>query len=71
MITAKITSKAQTTIPQPVRHHLGVAEGDMLGFVLADGHVILTKLRKPAQPEETSVFNEWESAADERSFAGL
>jgi antitoxin PrlF len=28
VITSKLTSKAQTTIPQPVRAALGVAEGD-------------------------------------------
>jgi len=32
MITSKITSKAQTTIPQPVRAALHVGEGDELVF---------------------------------------
>jgi antitoxin PrlF len=43
MIVSKLTTKAQTTIPQSVRSALGVREGDELAYVIEDGRVILTK----------------------------
>src|SRR6266446_1424734 len=43
MITSKITSKAQTTIPQPVREALRVREGDELAYTIEHDRVILTK----------------------------
>jgi antitoxin PrlF len=43
MIVSKLTTKAQTTIPQPVRSALGVREGDKIAYAIKDGRVILTK----------------------------
>ena len=37
MITSKLTSKAQTTIPQPVRAALRLAEGDELAYEIGGG----------------------------------
>jgi antitoxin PrlF len=71
MITSKLTAKAQTTIPQAVRLHLGLKEGDLLGFAIEGERVVLCKplIRnaKLAQP----VLAEWESEADQRSYYGL
>ena len=44
MITSKLTSKAQTTIPQ-VRAALHLREGDELIYVIEEKRVILTKAR--------------------------
>ena len=41
MITSKLTTKAQTTVPQPVRAALGLKAGDLLWYKLVDGQVIL------------------------------
>jgi len=71
MITSKLTSKAQTTIPQAVRHHLGLAEGDLLGFVIEGERVMLCKPIAPSSATQVELFREWESEADERSFFGL
>ena len=46
MITSKITSKAQTTIPQPVRAALRVGEGDELAYRIEGDQVILTKVKR-------------------------
>ena len=43
MVTSKLTSKAQTTIPQPVREALRLRPGDELAYEIAGGRVILTK----------------------------
>jgi AbrB family looped-hinge helix DNA binding protein len=38
MITSKITSKGQTTIPHPVRSALRVGEGDELAYRIEGDH---------------------------------
>jgi antitoxin PrlF len=43
MFTGKITTKAPTTIPRPVRVALRLSPGDELAYVIEDGRVILTK----------------------------
>ena len=43
MITSRLTSKAQTTIPQAVRAALGLRAGDELAYVIEDGRVLLTR----------------------------
>jgi len=72
MITSKLTSKAQTTIPQPVRAALHLQEGDELVYEIVDQKVILTKARRSAQVEDPfATFAEWHSGADEKAYAGL
>ncbi len=43
MIKSKITSKAQTTVPLPVRAALRVRPGDELAYEIEGDRVILTK----------------------------
>lgn len=71
MITSKMSSKAQTTIPQPVRAALGLKEGDEIAYVIEEGRVILTRaeLGKPDDPFAT--FDEWDSAADRKAYGRL
>lgn len=72
MITSKLTSKAQTTIPQPVRAALRLREGDEIAYVIEPGRVVLT----PAQSDKAAddpfrTFAEWDSPADTEAYAGL
>jgi antitoxin PrlF len=71
MITSNLTSKAQTTIPQAVRHHLGLKEGDVLDFVIEGERVLLCKPVTAPEEGTATVLGEWESEADKRSFNGL
>ncbi|MEA2789708.1 MAG: antitoxin PrlF [Acetobacteraceae bacterium] len=77
MIISKLTSKAQTTIPQSVRSALGVSAGDELAYAIEDGRVILTKAPKrranPGDPwqDPFSTFWEWSSPEDQEDFADL
>jgi antitoxin PrlF len=71
MITSKLTSKAQTTIPQAVRAALGVHPGDEIAYVIEDGRVLVTKAR-PKMPRRGVPFEdpfanfwEWESREDD------
>jgi antitoxin PrlF len=59
MITSKITSKAQTTIPQPVRTALHVGEGDELAYRIEGDHVILTKAKWEPTDDPFATFHEW------------
>ena len=72
MITSKLTSKAQTTIPQPVRVALGLREGDEIAYSIEPDQVVLTR----AQPDKATddpfrTFSEWDSPADTEAYAGL
>ena len=75
MITSKLTSKAQTTIPQPVRAALGVKAGDELSYQIEEGRVVLTGVpvqrNRADQPidDPFATFIEWDSEADRKAFA--
>jgi antitoxin PrlF len=77
MITSKLTSKAQTTIPQAVRTALGVNPGDEIAYVIAEGHVLLTKAIPPGPRHGTpfedpfATFREWDTPEDDAAFADL
>jgi antitoxin PrlF len=77
MIISKLTSKAQTTIPQPVRSALGVTAGDELAYAIEDGRVVLTKApprqssSSEAWPNPYETFWEWSSPEDQEDFADL
>lgn len=69
MITSRITSKAQTTIPRAVRDALRLREGDSLAYHIDGDRVVLAKAAAADDPFAT--FSEWDSEADRRAYAGL
>lgn len=69
MIVSRITSKAQTTIPQPVRKALALGPGDELAYQIEGDRVILTKAEGLAIPDPFATFDEWNSEADRRGYA--
>ncbi|GHD38857.1 hypothetical protein GCM10017083_00100 [Thalassobaculum fulvum] len=71
MITSKLTSKAQTTIPQPVRAALGLREGDEIAYSIEAGRVIITRLARETADDPFRTFTEWESEADRKAYADL
>lgn len=71
MIKSKLTSKAQTTIPQPVRTALGLREGDELAYQIEAGRVIVTKAAVVPLDDPFALFEEWDSEADRVAYAGL
>jgi antitoxin PrlF len=70
MIRSKLTSKAQTTVPQPVREALRLKPGDELAYEIANGRVILTKAASGLE-DPFSAFDEWNSDADRRAYGDL
>ena len=72
MIISKLTSKAQTTIPLPIRTLLGLQPGDELLYEIIDGQVVLTKARRDATTDDPfRAFEEWRSEADTKAYADL
>ena len=47
MITSKLTSKAQTTIPQSIRTALQLREGDEIAYSIEGATVVIRKAPAP------------------------
>jgi len=72
MITSKLTTKAQTTIPQPIRAALHLQPGDELVYEIDDRRVILTKARHRSETDDPfRTFREWNTEADTKAYAKL
>ena len=72
MITSKLTTKAQTTIPQPVRAALRLQPGDELIYEIDKERVILTKSRRGGKMNDPfRTFGEWNSEADTKAYGKL
>lgn len=74
MITSRLTSKAQTTIPQAVRNALHLREGDEIAYAIEGEVVTLRRVTTAAagQAEDPfGTFGEWDSEADRKAYANL
>jgi antitoxin PrlF len=72
VITSRLTSKAQTTIPQPVRAALRLREGDVIAYAIDDGRVVISKAPRGAGEDDPfGAFAEWDSEADRRAYGQL
>jgi len=72
MITSKLTSKSQTTVPQSVRRALNLKPGDLLAYEINDGQVLLTRAQaEPGADDPFGSFEEWRGKEDEDAYASL
>jgi antitoxin PrlF len=71
MIKSKLTTKAQTTIPSPVRNALHLKAGDELVYSIEGDRVILTKADRGPIDDPFATFDEWASEADRQAYADL
>lgn len=72
MITSKLTSKAQTTIPQPVRTALHLEEGDEIAYAIEGDRVVMTRAARQERADDPfRTFSEWASEADRRAYERL
>ena len=69
MITSRITSKAQTTIPRAVREALRLREGDAVAYAIDGDRVVLSRAAGADDP--FAAFAEWDSDADREAYAGF
>lgn len=71
MIKSKLTTKSQTTIPQPVRQALGLAPGDEVVYEIEGDRAILRKATAEAAEDPFATFAEWSGEADRKAYADL
>ena len=71
MITSRLTSKAQTTIPQPIRAALHLKSGDEISYRIEGDTVILARASSESVDAPFATFGEWGSEADRRAYADL
>jgi len=71
VITSKLTSKAQTTIPLPVRTALHLVVGDELVYMIDGDRVVLSKADRAALDDPFAAFDEWASDADRQAYGDL
>ena len=75
MITSKVTSKGQTTLPQQIRVRLEVGPGDLIAYETTDAGVLIRRVR-PFDAAwhstvEKSLAEEWNSPEDAEDFGDL
>jgi antitoxin PrlF len=71
MITSKLTSKAQTTIPLAVRRALRLVAGDEIAYLIDGDRVVLSKTGREPVDDPFATFSEWSSEADRIGYVGL
>ena len=67
MITAKVTSKFQTTIPKEIREKLDIHSNDTIVFEIEDDHTIIRKMNVVDTgylKAMESTLEEWNSEED-------
>ncbi len=69
MITSKLTSKGQTTVPQPVRAALKLAPGDALIYVIEGDKVVVRRALEDDFIDPFATFTEWDGEADRKAYA--
>jgi antitoxin PrlF len=70
MLTSRLTSKGQTTMPREVREKLRLRPGDTLVYAEEGGRIVLR--RHAAEPDEPfASFSEWDSAEDRAAYGRL
>ena len=72
MIKSTLTSKAQTTIPKPVRTALHLRAGDEIVYEIVDEkRVVVTRAAADPTDDPFAAFTEWDGDADRKAYAGL
>lgn len=71
MIKSKLTTKSQTTIPQPVRVALDLEPGDEVAYEIDGERVILRKAKSTPAEDPFATFSEWQGEADRDAYADL
>jgi antitoxin PrlF len=71
MITSRLTTRARTTIPAPVRRALRLQPGDQIVYRIEGERVLLSAAVAAASIDPFAIFDEWDTPADRDGYAGL
>jgi antitoxin PrlF len=69
MITSKLSSKGQTTVPLVVRAALDLKNGDEIAYEIGEILIILTKASAGPAHNPFVTFEEWDSEAYREAYA--
>lgn len=71
MITSRLSSKAQTTIPKAVRGALGLREGDTIVYQIVEGGVLMRRALPEVADDPFLLFDEWAGDDDREAYVDL
>jgi AbrB family looped-hinge helix DNA binding protein len=75
MLTSKLTSKYQATIPKEVRRALHLEAKDRILYLIQDDNTVKITRMSPLDLDYlkslSTTLSEWESEEDERAFRNL
>jgi antitoxin PrlF len=72
MLTSRITTKGQTTVPRAVRERLRLRPGDTIAYIAEGDRFVVVKVTPgEAVDDPFASFTEWAGDADTRAYAGL
>ena len=74
VVTSKVTSRARTTLPKPVREALSLRPGDHVTYEIGEGQVVMRKgllLDIECLRALDTTLNEWSSEEDAEAYDGL
>ena len=72
MLTSTLFSRGRTTLPKAIRERLGLQPGDLVGFEVVDGRVVVSRAESfDASHHEAlpTTLEEWAGAEDDRALA--
>lgn len=76
MLTSKVTTKGQVTLPKEVRERLHVRAGDTLSYEVQPNDTVVVRKLEPFDAEwhealSTTLAEEWNSPYDHEAFDDL
>ncbi len=74
MLTSRLSAKGQVTIPKEIRDELELDPGDVVGYELRDGVVVLRRLEafdRAFHRALSETLDEWETPEDDEAFRDL
>lgn len=75
IITSKITSKSQATIPEKIRKYLNINPGDSVTFEMRENNKVEIRKANPIDFEfafaQEDTLSEWLSSNDEEAYRDL
>ncbi len=74
METSRLSSKGQVTIPKEIREAIGLEPGNLVGYEVQDGVIIVKRIEAfdiAFHEALSKALDEWNSPEDEEAFRDL
>jgi antitoxin PrlF len=70
-LVSKVSVKAQTVIPAPVRDILGIAPGDHVRYTLTPSGIMIDRAPTPISEDPFVAFHEWATPQEDEAWKDL